>query len=216
MITLDDLKKASEKLDKMYAEEVYPRILAFREAWDKMSAPFLDENARRVARRHGIEFMPSNELAEKICFLCAISRSVLGTTSKCTASYERIRVFNILSYNNGAEPCPTMIEATGHNNCFGAWGHNLWGVIKGNAWLLDKPQMDKIQDFLVQWRKNLQTTLEQFRWFAENIGNVSKEIEAKANEIAELDAEDTDKFHALFDIRPTLKKVKITVLIEEI
>lgn len=121
MITLEDLQKASEKLDKMYAEEVYPRVLAFREAWDKLSAPFITDSTRDLERRHGIEFMPSKEIAENVYLLCGLARTALTVRTLCKGNDEEHTFVKNIGCKR-EEPCPTIIEATGHNNCFGAWG----------------------------------------------------------------------------------------------
>jgi hypothetical protein len=222
MITLEDLQKASEKLDKMYAEEVYPRVLAFREAWDRLSAPFIGENYRLVAKRHGIEFLPNKKIAEKIGLLCRFANTKLNVTTRSgtiTFGDGRKIVKEISSFNincDDKEPCPTIIEATGHSNQFGAWGWNMWGVIKGNGWLRPKPEMNNIQRYLVTWHDTFHKALEQFDWFVRNIARITKDFEEQANEIAKLDAKDTDEFHALFDIKPKMKMVKITVVVEEV
>ena len=218
MITLDDLKEASEKLDKMYREEVYPKVLAFRAAWDKLTAPFLADSMRDVAKRHDIEFLPNHEFAKNIYVLCGIARTHMTVTSKCLDSYTGLYryTFAVNSSHRGEEACPTMVEVTGHNNCFGFWDGTLWSVIRGNSWLRDSSHMNDIQKFLVQWRKNLLTVLEQFNWFSENIGTIAKQLEDKVNAIVKLDAKDTDEFHALFDIKPKAKMVKITVVVEEV
>ena len=215
MITLDDLQMASAKLDKMYAEEVYPRVLAFRAAWDKLSAPWIDENYRRVAKRHGIEFLPNKEIAENIYLLCGFAKTVLNVRTLCKGDNEE-HTFIVNTGYAGEEPCPTIIEATGHNNCFGAWGWNMWGVIKGHGWLRPKPELENIKNYLVTWQKSFQTAIEQFEWFAKNIALITKDFEEQANEIAKLDAKDTDEFHTLFDIKPKMKMVKITVVVEEV
>lgn len=215
MITLDDLQMASAKLDKMYAEEIYPRILAFREAWDKLSAPFLADSTRDLERRHGIEFMPNRKIAENVYLLCGLARTVLTVRTLCKGD-DKEHTFVINTGYRSEEPCPTIIEATGHNNCFGAWGWNMWGVIKGNGWLRPRPEMNKIQNYLVTWHDTFHKALEQFDWFVKNISLVTKDFEEQANEIAKLDAKDTDEFHALFDIKPKMKMVKITVVVEEV
>ena len=215
MITLDDLQMASAKLDKMYAEEVYPRVLAFREAWDKLSAPFITDSTRDLERRHGIEFMPNREIADNVYLLCGLARTVLTVRTLCKGD-DKERTFVINTGYRSEEPCPTIIEATGHNNCFGAWGHNMWGVIKGNGWLRPRPEMNNIQNYLVTWHDTFRKALEQFDWFVRNIALVTKDFEEQANEIAKLDAKDTDEFHALFDIKPKMKMVKITVVVEEV
>jgi len=215
MITLDDLQMASSKLDKMYAEEIYPRVLAFREAWDKLSAPFLADSTRDLERRHGIEFMPNREIAENVYLLCGLARTVLTVRTLCKGD-DKEYTFVINTGYRSEEPCPTIIEATGHNNCFGAWGWNMWGVIKGNGWLRPRPEMNKIQNYLVTWHDTFHKALEQFDWFVRNIVLVTKDFEEQANEIAKLDAKDTDEFHALFDIKPKMKMVKITVVVEEV
>lgn len=215
MITLDDLQMASSKLDKMYAEEIYPRVLAFREVWDKLSAPFLTDSTRDLERRHGIEFMPNREIAENVYLLCGLARTVLTVRTLCKGD-DKEHTFVINTGYRSEEPCPTIIEATGHNNCFGAWGWNMWGVIKGNGWLRPRPEMNKIQNYLVTWHDTFHKALEQFDWFVKNIALVTKDFEEQANEIAKLDAKDTDEFHALFDIKPKMKMVKITVVVEEV
>lgn len=215
MITLDDLQTASAKLDKMYAEEIYPRVLAFRSAWDKLSAPFLTDSTRDLERRHGIEFMPNKEIAENVYLLCGLARTVLTVRTLCKGNDKEHTFVKNIGYK-GEEPCPTIIEATGHNNCFGAWGWNMWGVIKGNGWLRPKPDMNNIQRYLVTWHDTFHKALEQFDWFVRNIALVTKDFEEQANEIAKLDAKDTDEFHTLFDIKPKMKMVKITVVVEEV
>ena len=76
--------------------------------------------------------------------------------------------------------------------------------------------MNTIQNYLVTWHDTFHKALEQFDWFVRNIALVTKDFEEQANEIAKLDAKDTDDFHALFNIKPKTKMVKITVVVEEV
>lgn len=216
MITLNDLKRASEKLDDMYLNEVLPRVNEFRKTWNGITKPLLDGNLIRVADRHHIDFVPAEGYAQHFKDLCRVAKTYLNVAWRSADPY----ISPHFSYNSeyrNAIPDPTLVEVCGHSNQFGFFDGTLWSVIKGRGWINNRcSDMNKIQDYLIQVRTLLKSILDQFDWFSSNVGNISLYISNLVNRVADLDANDTDEFNKLFDLKPSKKRIVISVKIEEV
>lgn len=210
MITLDSLIAASKSLDAMYRDEVLPKVVAFSNAWDKLTAPLRDENLKMVAKRHNVSLLPSNATANALKEIIGLARPQVCVV---TNAYNANPHF---TYGDFKGYAPTMVEVCGCNNIFGYWDGTMWSVVKGRGLLKPTADINRIKEYLTFYRKMLDNAIAAYEWFCENYTAIANEIEEKVNRVAELDEKDTNEFNALFNIKPKTRKVKITVIVEEL
>ena len=216
MIKVADLQTASRNLDKIYKDEILPILSEFRVVWDKLTEQYLDADNKRIAVRHGFNFLPSEKWAEPLKTLVGFSRARVYVAERTTAPIVKPH----WTIRDRWEAVPqTLVEFTGHNNCFGYWDGTLWSVIKGNAWVNGDCVNDENYNNIFQYLHHIVNLFAQIRechkLFAELLPAIVQDMTTRFDELMERDEKDTAEFNALFGMKPEKKHLKIVVSVEE-
>lgn len=216
MIKVADLQSASRNLDKIYKDEILPILTEVRKVWDKLTMQYLDENNRRIAKRHDIQFLPSEKWAEPLQTLVCESRARVYVAKRTTAPIVKPH----WTIRDRWEAVPqTLVEFTGHNNCFGYWDGTLWSVIEGNSWAngnsVNDENYNNIYQYLHYIIDRFARIREDYKLFAELLPAIVQDMTTRFDELMEIDEKDTAEFNALFGMKPEKKHLKITVSVEE-
>lgn len=216
MIDVADMKNASRNLDKIYKDEILPILTEVRKVWDKLTMQYLDENNRRIAKRHDIQFLPSEKWAEPLQTLVCESRARVYVAKRTTAPIVKPH----WTIRDRWEAVPqTLVEFTGHNNCFGYWDGTLWSVIEGNSWAngnsVNDENYNNIYQYLHYIIDRFARIREDYKLFAELLPAIVQDMTTRFDELMEIDEKDTAEFNALFGMKPEKKHLKITVSVEE-
>lgn len=216
MIDVADMKNASRNLDKIYKDEILPILTEVRKVWDKLTMQYLDENNRRIAARNGFKFLPSEKWAEPLQTLVCESRARVYVAKRTTAPIVKPH----WTIRDAWEAVPqTLVEFTGHNNCFGYWDGTLWSVIKGNAWVngdcVNDENYKNIYNFLLRINNLFAQIREDYIIFTELLPAIVQDMTVRFDELMEMDKKDTAEFSELLGVKPAKKHLKIVVSVEE-
>lgn len=216
MIEVADLQSASRNLDKIYKDEILPILTEFRNVWDKLAEQYLDKNNKRIAARNGFKFLPSEKWVEPLQTLVCESRARVYVAKRTTAPIVKPH----WTIRDAWEAVPqTLVEFTGHNNCFGYWDGTLWSVIEGNSWAngnsVNDETYNKIYQFLHTIIDRFARIREDYKLFAELLPAIVQDMTTRFDELMEKDEKDTAEFNALFGMKPAKKHLKIVVSVEE-
>lgn len=215
MIKVADLQSASRNLDKIYKDEILPILTEFREVWSKLTEQYLDENNKRIAARNGFNFLPSEKWAKPLQTLVCESRARVyvaeRTTTPVVKPHWTIREWEAVPQ--------TLVEFTGHNNCFGYWDGTLWSVIEGNSWANGNSVNDKNYNNIYQYLHHIANLFakirEDYKLFTELLPAIVQDMTIRFDELMERDEKDTAEFNALFGMKPEKRHLKITISVEE-
>ena len=216
MIKVADLQSASRNLDKIYKDEILPILTEFRNVWNKLTEQYLDTNNKRIAARHDFQFLPSEKWAKPLKTLVCESRARVYVAERTTAPIVKPH----WTIRSEWEAVPdTLVEFTGHNNCFGYWDGTLWSVIEGNSWAngnsVNDETYNKIYQFLRIINDRFARIREDYKLFAELLPTIVQDMTIRFDELMEKDEKDTAEFNALFGMKPEKRHLKITVSVEE-
>ena len=216
MIDIADMKNASRNLDIIYKTEILPILTEVRKVWDKLTMQYLDENNKRIAVRHGFNFLPSEKWAKPLQNLVGFSRARVYVAERTTAPVVKPH----WTIRDRWEAVPqTLVEFTGHNNCYGFWDGTLWSVIEGNSWAngnsVNDENYNKIYQFLHTIIDRFAKIREDYKLFTELLPAIVQDMTVRFDGLMEMDEKDTAEFNALFGVKPAKKHLKIVVSVEE-
>lgn len=193
MITYDEIKAASENLEREYTDEIRPLLLEVVKAFNTLYMPYLNKQTVGLANAHKRKDLVSIPSFSSLC--PTIGRSVDKDGVSVPPNLYALHYWISTKIHAG--------EGT-------VWDYMLSGRVS-------LPSVSDMIIILKMFKGYLDKIRTEHRLFVDKLPSLARGVETNLAALKELENAEDAEFHSLFGVKEkTQKKIRVTVIVEEV